>query len=254
MDLNIPIDQHWIEATLLASVRIAAFLVVAPPFSDRAFPAVVKAALSMGLGLAVSPQVVSATPALSDTAFLTAIPMQALLGAAFGFLVYLVFSAVQGAGGLIDLFGGFQIAAAFDPQLNLNGAQFTRLFQMASLALIFSSGAYQVILRGLAGTFGALPIGHAFPSAFTAAAVADRAAQMFSSAAQIAGPLLIVLFLADLGLGLLTKVAPALNAFSMSYPVKILLTLALGGVVFLALPAAVQQLTGDATDILTGVR
>jgi flagellar biosynthetic protein FliR len=77
---------------------------------------------------------------------------------------------------------------------------------------------------------------------------------MFSSAAQIAGPLLIVLFLADLGLGLLTKVAPALGAFSLSYPIKILLTLTLAGVVFLALPAAVHALTGDALGLLAGGR
>ena len=77
---------------------------------------------------------------------------------------------------------------------------------------------------------------------------------MFASAAQIAGPLLIVLFLADLGLGLLTKVAPALNAFSLSYPIKILLTLTLAGVVFLALPTAVHALTGDALDLLAGGR
>jgi flagellar biosynthetic protein FliR len=73
---------------------------------------------------------------------------------------------------------------------------------------------------------------------------------MFVAAAEIAGPLLIVLFLADLGLGLLTKVAPALNAFSLSYPVKILLALSLGSGVFLVLPAAVQSLTGSATQLL----
>ena len=48
---------------------------------------------------------------------------------------------------------------------------------------------------------------------------------MFLSAVQIAGPLLVVLFLADVGLGLLTRVAPALNAFSLGFPLKIMLTL-----------------------------
>ena len=56
--------------------------------------------------------------------------------------------------------------------------------------------------------------------------------QMFLAAVQIAGPLLVVLFLADVGLGLLTRVAPALNAFALGFPLKILLTLSLGGVVF----------------------
>lgn len=252
--LDIPLDVHWLETTALASVRIAAFLVLAPPFSDRAFPATVKAALSLGLAIAVAPALAPATPELDDAGFLVALALQALIGAAFGFLVYLVFSAVQAAGGLIDLTSGFQLAAAYDPQLAVNGAQFTRLFQLAALALMFSSGAYQVILAGLAGTFRALPIGHGFPAGLTADLVVRHASAMFAAAAEIAGPLIVVLFLADLGLGLLTKVAPALNAFSMSYPVKILLALGLGSGVFLALPAAVQSLTGSAVDVLTGVR
>ena len=60
---------------------------------------------------------------------------------------------------------------------------------------------------------------------------------MFLAAVQIAGPLLVVLFLADAGLGLLTRVAPALNAFALGFPLKILLTLTLAAVVFVALPA-----------------
>ncbi len=61
---------------------------------------------------------------------------------------------------------------------------------------------------------------------------------MFLAAVQIAGPLLVVLFLADVGLGLLTRVAPALNAFALGFPLKILLTLTLAGFVFLALPGS----------------
>ena len=64
--------------------------------------------------------------------------------------------------------------------------------------------------------------------------------QMFLAAVQIAGPLLVVLFLADVGLGLLTRVAPALNAFALGFPLKILLTLMLGGCVFVALPRIVS--------------
>ena len=73
---------------------------------------------------------------------------------------------------------------------------------------------------------------------------------MFVSSLQIAGPLIVVLFLADLGLGLLTRIAPALNAFSMGYPVKILITLSLGGILFVALPGVVTALTGDAVNAL----
>jgi flagellar biosynthesis protein FliR len=78
--------------------------------------------------------------------------------------------------------------------------------------------------------------------------------QMFLASVQIAGPLLVVLFLADAGLGLLTRVAPALNAFAMGFPLKILLTITLASIVFIALPWIVASLTGQALSVLSGVR
>ena len=52
--------------------------------------------------------------------------------------------------------------------------------------------------------------------------------------------LLAVLFLADVALGLLTRAAPALNAFSLGPPFKILLTLMTASVVFVVLPHLVD--------------
>jgi flagellar biosynthetic protein FliR len=76
---------------------------------------------------------------------------------------------------------------------------------------------------------------------------------MFVSAVQIAGPLLAVLFLADVGLGLLTRVAPALNAFQLGFPLKVLITLGLAGVMFLAMPRVVSSLAREASRLLLGV-
>ena len=67
---------------------------------------------------------------------------------------------------------------------------------------------------------------------------------MFVCALQIAGPLILVLFLADAGLGLVTRVAPALNAFVLGFPLKILLSLTFGVFVLLGLPEMVSSLTG----------
>ena len=53
--MNIPLDLGWLEATSLATVRMTAFLFLAPPFSFNAIPARVKAMLAVGLSLAVSP-------------------------------------------------------------------------------------------------------------------------------------------------------------------------------------------------------
>lgn len=251
--MDIPIDQTWLEATLLAVVRMTAFLFIAPPFSYNAFPARIKAMLGVGLGLAVSARAGSAYTSHGDTAFVTGLALELVTGLALGFLVYLVFAAIQSAGSLIDLTAGFQLSQAYDPQSMVNGAQFTRLTQMAALALLFSTDGYQLVIGGLTGSVAGIPLGVGFDLSRPVDAMVTGMTTMFVSAVQIAGPLLAVLFLADVGLGLLTRVAPALNAFQLGFPLKVLITLGLAGVMFLAMPRVVSSLAREASRLLLGV-
>jgi len=251
--VNIVLNMGWLEAVLLSSVRMAAFVVIAPPFSYRAFPGRIKAMLAIGLGVAVSPQVVPNYVSGTDAQFFGALVMELLVGMLLGFLVYVAFAAVQSAGNLIDSFGGFQLAQAYDPGTMINGAQFSRLFHMTAIALLLASGAYQLILGGLFRTFDAIPLGGGINMAMSADLIVTAVTQMFLASVQIAGPLLIVLFLADAGLGLLSRVAPALNAFALGFPLKIFLTLALGGLVLAVLPAVVAAITDTVVTTLLGV-
>ncbi len=250
--MEIPVNLAWLEAVMLAGVRMVSFLVIAPPFSYNAFPVRIKVMLGIGLAIAVSPATVPGYVPLDTAGYVGALTMELLTGALLGFLVMVVFSAIQSAGNLIDLFGGFQLAQAFDPQSMVNGAQFSRLFQMTALALLFVSDGYQLILGGLTNSFSALPLGGVIDLAESAETLMAGVTGMFLSAVQIAGPLLVVLFLADIGMGLLTRVAPALNAFALGFPLKILLTLIFSAVVFLALPRIVASLADQASRMLMG--
>ncbi|KIQ12862.1 MULTISPECIES: flagellar biosynthetic protein FliR [Curtobacterium] len=250
--MELAIDADRLEATMLAGVRLVAFFVIAPPFSYRAFPGTVKVILGLGLAIGVAPRVAVGYEALDTGPFLLALLTQLVVGLSLGFLVFLVFAAVQSAGALIDLFGGFTLAQAFDPQSQVNGAQFTRLFQMTALALLFTSGGYQLIVGGLVRSFDAVPLTGTFAVDGLASMLVAAMSQMFLATLQIAGPLVVVLFLADVGLGLLTRVAPALNAFQMGFPIKIGLTVLFAGALFMALPSVVSSLTGDAVEAITG--
>lgn len=247
------VTMGWFEAIMLASVRMVAFLVVAPPFSHGAIPLQVKGMLGLGLALAVSPLVANGHVPLETGAFIGTLIEQLVIGLALGFLVMLAFSAIQSAGSLVDLFGGFQLSQAFDPGMLVNGAQFTRLFQMAAIVLLFTTDGYQMVIAGISRSFTALPIGNSLDLAMTAKAATQAFGDLFLSAVQIAGPLLVVLFLADVGLGLLTRVSPALNAFSLGFPLKILITIVFASVVFIALPRVVAALVDQGLQMLTGV-
>ncbi|SEJ55885.1 flagellar biosynthetic protein FliR [Demequina mangrovi] len=257
--MDLTFDLGVVETTMLVSVRMLAFLVVSPPFHVSTFPGTVKVALSLGLALAVGPAAVARAGIVpgemlvtGGAAFIGAVVLEAFVGLALGFLVRLVFAAVQTAGGLIDLFGGFEVAAALDPTSGTHGAQFNRFYSMAALALLFASDGHQLLLMGIVRSFDALPLGSGIDLAVLGQLMTTGAAQMMIGALQIAGPLIAVLFLTDVGLGLLTRVAPALNAFALGFPLKILVTLSLGSIAFLALPAVISSLTDRATDLMGG--
>ncbi|MFF1876439.1 flagellar biosynthetic protein FliR [Leifsonia sp. NPDC058230] len=251
--MNIPIDLASIEAIALASLRMVAFIVIAPPFSYNGIPLQIKGMLAIGLGVAVAPRVSVGYQSGDIGVFFLDLLKELAVGATLGFLVFLVFAAIQSAGSLVDLFGGFQLAQAFDPQSMINGAQFTRMFQMTALALLFASGGYQLIIGGLVRSYDAIPLAAGIDLADPVKEMVNGVTQMFLSSVQIAGPLIVVLFLADVGLGLLTRVAPALNAFSLGFPLKIMLTVVLAAIVFVALPGVVDGLTNTAVKTIMGV-
>ncbi|MGZ4452369.1 MAG: flagellar biosynthetic protein FliR [Nocardioides sp.] len=227
---------------VLASIRLVAWLAIVPPFSSRAFPAVAKVLLALGLAFAVAPQIAGrAAPADVATLVATAV-QEALIGATLGFVTYLVFAAIQAAGDLIDVFGGFSLAAAFDPlSQNMNSVN-GKLFSMLGTMLLFATNAHLLVIGGLLRTFGTMPIGTSWKPSGVTDVLARTFSMFFTAAVQIALPLIGVLFLADLGLALLTRVAPQLNAINIMFPAKIGLTLLLVGMAFTVLPDALTRL------------
>lgn len=252
--MNIQIDQVWLQALTLTSLRFTIFMFLAPPFNHAAIPARAKAMLGLGLALAVTSKTGATHTLLGTLDYLMAICAELFTGALLGVLVMTLFSAFQTAGSMIDLMGGFQVAQLFDPSMNTNGAQFARFFQFGALVLLFSTGSYQVILAGLMRTYDAVALG-TWPILGTPVEqLLGAGTSMLIAALQIAGPLMAILFLADVGLGLVTRAAPALNAFVLGFPLKILITLTYASIVFALVPHAIGVLVDQAVELMGSVR
>jgi flagellar biosynthesis protein FliR len=249
--MTLTVAGEPLVAYLLASVRIVAWLAVVPPFSGRTMPTMVKVVLSLGLAFAVVPDG-QAIP-LGTVELILNVGTQVLIGLAMGFVTYLLLAAVAAAGSLIDVFGGFSLAQGFDPLGMNSNTVFGKFHQMLAVVLLFVSGGHLVVIGGLLRTFHFLPIGTT-PDWSGAPEVLMRAFDLFFvTAVQIALPMIAVLFLADIGLALLTKVAPQLNAISVMFPAKIGLTLLLIGLSFPVLPQAVDRLVDLSTQAMAAL-
>ena len=97
-------------------------------------------------------------PPTSDAgAFVIAAAEQVVVGASLGFITALFFAAVQAAGNMIDLFGGFSVAFAFDPFAISGTAVFGRFYNILATALLFATDGYAMIVRGFTTSYRALP-------------------------------------------------------------------------------------------------
>jgi flagellar biosynthetic protein FliR len=167
-----------------------------------------------------------------------------------GFVTYLLFAAISAAGSLVDVFGGFSLAQGFDPlSMNMNTV-FGKFHQMLAIMLLFGSGGHLLVIGGLLRTFDFLPLGASPDVTGVPGVMVTAFSVFFVTAVQIALPMIAVLFVADLALALLTKVAPQLNAINVMFPAKIGLTLLLLGLSFPVLPEAMSQLVDLANEAM----
>ncbi|MEJ5944074.1 flagellar biosynthetic protein FliR [Pseudokineococcus basanitobsidens] len=251
MEVSLPLEQ--VVGLSLASLRVLGWLLLAPPFSYKGFPGPVKALLALALALVVQPDVSALVEGgLGAGSILLAALQEILVGTTLGWLCYLVFAAVQSAGDLLDVFGGFQLAQGYDPLMQSGSSVLGRIYQLLALALLFASGGHLVVLRGLLRTFEVLPVGQSIDLSTVARVATEGVAGLMLAALQIAGPLIAVLFLTDVGLGLLTRVAPQLNAFALGFPLKILVTLVLVGLTATLLPDVVRGLAEQMAETVMG--
>jgi flagellar biosynthetic protein FliR len=239
MNVQVPVAQ--LIAVLLATIRISAWLTVAPPFNTRAIPAPVKAALALSLAMAFAPGLASQAPPPELFPLLTAVLFQVVVGLSLGFLAQMLFSAIKSAGELIDLASGFTLASLYDPLSNVSSSMFGRVNQLVAVTLLFALNGHLLLLRGFMASYDVLPMNPVSIAALTQTVTAN-VSTFFVAALEIAAPVMVVLFLADLALGLVSRAVPSLNVFAMSFPFKILLTLTLASVAVGMLPGAVSSI------------
>ncbi|MFI1991385.1 flagellar biosynthetic protein FliR [Actinoplanes sp. NPDC020271] len=240
MNADIPIAE--LLAILLGACRAGAWMAICPPFNSRLIPAPVKALLSVALALPMAPYLRDTLPSLETSALVFSVAMQIFVGVGLGFITALLFAALQAAGDLLDLFGGFQLATAYDPMGYSQSSIFGRFYNLVAITLLFAGDGHQLILRGFLQTFRTMPLNSTFSFETFSRLLLSGIGEMFLSALQIAGPLICVLFLADVALGLLNRVAPALNAFQLGFPIKIFLVVTLAGLAIAMLPGIVHTL------------
>jgi flagellar biosynthetic protein FliR len=157
--------------------------------------------------------------------FAAAAAAEALIGALLAFGLLAIFAAFQLAGRILDLQLGFGVAALIDPNTRTTAPLLGTLLSMAAVIGFFAIDGHHLVIRGLAFSLQKLPPGTPL-EAFELAPVVAHFGAMFTFAAAIAAPTMVVLLLVDIALMVTARTMPQMNVFFISLPLKILVGLA----------------------------
>ena len=167
------------------------------------------------------------------------IAAELLVGLLAGFAVTLIFGSVQFMAGLIGVNSGFSFAQTINPLFE-GGTGVVETFISAFALLVFVQiNGHHLFLIGLRELFDIVPVGQVTRLPGSAQSLLLLSNGLFSAGLKLALPVMAALMLADLGLGLLSRVAPQFNLFALEMPAKMLLGLT---ALALALPVIVPRM------------
>lgn len=220
--MALEIDPQWAFSVFLLSIRLGAFLALTPILSGASVPAPVRVLLVLGLTLfTVSALKIGPIAVPRDTTqiFLAA-ASEAAVGAILAFGIFAAFAAFSVAGKLLDIQIGFGIGSVFDPVTRRQAAVIATTFDLVAVTAFFAMDGHHALMRGIAYSLQQVPPG-AFVSVLPLIPVAKQFGVMFSLGIALVAPVVFCLFLAEVGLAMLSRVMPQMHIFVFGIPVKI---------------------------------
>ena len=212
----------WISPILWPFLRVLAMFSVAPVYSVRSIP--MRAKIGLAFLVALSAQAVLVDQpmiSVNSSQALGAVLQQVGVGLAIGFAARLVFGCVELAGELIGLQMGLSFASFFDTMTSRQSSAVSSFMGNIATLLFVVINGHLMLLMAVIKSFEAFPADGNFLEALAQLKLYQLGADLFASALWIALPVIGLLLFVNLMLGVISRVAPQMNIFSVGFPVTL---------------------------------
>jgi flagellar biosynthetic protein FliR len=244
----------WLVAFVWPFTRVLGLLATAPVTNGPQFPGRAKIALALFVTIVIAPTM-PPLPAIDPASWagLGYLVRELAIGLVLGFMMRLVFVAVEMAAEITGMQMGLGFAQFYDVQSAAPVPVLGRFFGLAATLTFLAIDGHLLLLSVLAETFQTMPVGGGMQATFWLT-VASTGGFFVYAALSLALPVIAALLVTNLALGVLSRAAPQLNIFAIGFPV----TLMLGFVaVLFSIPyflPVFEQLVRRSADVLLGLR
>lgn len=216
--------KEYAMAYSLSILRLSVAFSVLPLMSQAVIPGMSRTIAFASMSLVLVPHVKETIPIPLPGAF-TMAPIflkEAFIGILIGYLVSFIFWMAEAVGFLIDNQRGSSMASASDPTLGGESSPLGILIGKAVITLFFITGGFLSLLSIIYESYRIWPVFEFFPKLGVDFPISIL--RLFDSWIKTAGlyaaPIMLLLFFAEFGLGLMNRFAQQLNVFVLAMPVK----------------------------------
>jgi flagellar biosynthetic protein FliR len=225
------ISEQQLGGFILVLARVSPLFLLAPIFSSRLLPLRARAVAAVALSFGLAPLALHGQHLSFDGMTLAGlVGKELLVGLAYAFALAAVFAAISVAGSFLDTALGFSFGSLVDPITGTQSNVLAQLYAMVGVLIFIAIDGDHWMVEGLARTYELVPI-NKFPSISAIVGGADHAfVSIFTSAVELAAPVLLAAILTDCAMGLVARVMPQLNVFAVGFPAKIAVGLLVMGI------------------------
>ena len=212
------------ESFLLILVRITCFVYVAPLLGQTGIPNQVKIGLSFFTSILLYSVV--ARPEFSYESvvgYAVVVLKEGITGLLIGFAANICNSIVLFAGTVIDMDIGLSMASEFNPDMGTEVTLTGNFYYYLVMILMITSNFHTYLIQAIADSFSVIPIaGQVFDWDHMLNTIVRYMGDIFVIGFRIFLPFFACIMILNCVLGIMAKVAPQMNMFSVGMQLKVL--------------------------------
>jgi flagellar biosynthesis protein FliR len=214
-------------AFLLVFARIGTAFFILPGFSSMQVPMRARLSLALAVSFVVTPMLVSQMPAVPGQPMMifALVAAEMLAGAILGTVPLILFSAVHVAGTIISFVSSLANALVFDPVVQQQSALVSGFFATVAIVLMFVTELHHVFIRAIIDSYELFRPGIPPDMGDVVQLMARHVAESFRVGVQISAPFILVGFAYNVGLGILTRLAPQVPVFFVAMPLQLVVSI-----------------------------
>lgn len=216
---------------LYVAARMSGFVLFNPLLGRSNLPGLVRTGLILVLTMCTAPLVGSAAQGIAMPRSLLGLMAGLMMELAVGFLLGLVmnffFYIPRLAGEAIDTQMGMTMSQIYDPGSQSNMSVTGTLLNILMTLLFFAANGHHTLLRIMVTSGEAIPFGGVSFGENAMGYLLSLFAQCTVLAVKLCLPILAAELVGQIGMGILMKVIPQINVFSINIELKVIIGLAL---------------------------